>query len=371
MTPPKQMIRVLVVDDSALMRKLIPQLLERDNSIHVIGTAMDGAFAIKKIEELKPDAITLDLEMPRMDGIETLRHIMREHQVPVVVVSAHTREGAATTFKALHMGAFDFVAKPENVLAEGMSEIATELIIKIKAAVNSPFLRRAVPSAGKVSYPKPKAAYVAGPASKVVAIGISTGGPNSLEYMLGQLPADFAAAILVVQHMPAGFTETFARRLNESCPLDVKQAQSGDLLSAGRVLICAGDRHMRVRRMPLGDVVVLSDDVKVNGHRPSVDVLFRSVAPEFGADAVGLLMTGMGEDGAEGLGVMKAAGALTIAQDEASSIVFGMPRAAIERGYANRIVSLESLASTLIVHCGSLRSLPIKEPYPVRPVGRL
>jgi len=370
MTPPNQMIRVLVVDDSALMRKLIPQLLERDNSIHVIGTAMDGAFAIKKIDELKPDAITLDLEMPRMDGIETLRHIMRQNQVPVVVVSAHTREGANTTFKALHMGAFDFVAKPENVLAEGMSEIADELIAKIKAAVNSPFLRRPVPSAGKI-YPKPARPSVIGPASKVVAIGISTGGPNSLEYMFSHLPADFPAAILVVQHMPAGFTETFANRLNEACALDVKEAQSGDLLSAGRVLICPGDRHMRVRRMPLGDVVVLSDDVKVNGHRPSVDVLFRSVAPEFGADAIGLLMTGMGEDGAEGLGVMKAAGALTIAQDEASSIVFGMPRAAIERGYAARVISLEALANTLIAQCGSARALLVKEPYPVRPAGHL
>src|SRR6202158_923471 len=207
------MIRVLVVDDSALMRKLIPQLLERDNSIHVIGTAMDGAFAIKKIEELKPDAITLDLEMPRMDGIETLRQIMRQHQAPVVVVSAHTHEGASATFKSLHMGAFDFVAKPENVLAEGMSAIADELIAKIKAAVNSPFLHRPVPSAGRLSQPKPRRPNVPGPASKVVAIGISTGGPNSLEYMFSHLPADFPAAILVVQHMPAGFTETFARRL--------------------------------------------------------------------------------------------------------------------------------------------------------------
>jgi two-component system, chemotaxis family, protein-glutamate methylesterase/glutaminase len=370
MTPANKMIRVLVVDDSALMRKLIPQLLERDNSIHVVGTAMDGAFALKKIEELKPDAITLDLEMPRMDGIETLRQIMRQQQVPVVVVSAHTHEGASTTFKALHMGAFDFVAKPENVLAEGMSEIATELIAKIKAAVNSPFLRRSVLSAGRLSQPKPKRPNVLGPASKIVAIGISTGGPNALEYMLSHLPADFPAAILVVQHMPAGFTETFARRLNDSCAMDVKEAQSGDLLSAGRVLICPGDRHMRVRRMPLGDVVVLSDDDKVNGHRPSVDVLFRSVAPEFGADAVGLLMTGMGEDGAEGLGVMKASGALTLAQDEASSIVFGMPRAAIERGYANRVVSLEALANTLIVHCGNVRAVPVREQYPVRTAGR-
>jgi len=371
-TAAKQMIRVLVVDDSALMRKLIPQLLERDSSIHVVGTAMDGAFALKKIEELKPDAITLDLEMPRMDGIETLRRIMRQQQLPIVVVSAHTREGASTTFKALHMGAFDFVAKPENVLAEGMLEIAAELITKIKAAVDSPFRRRPLPTTSTVTPPKKaKRKAALGPASKLVAIGISTGGPNSLEFMLGQLPAEFPAAILVVQHMPAGFTNTFARRLNESCALEVKEAQSGDLISAGRVLICPGDRHMRLRRMPLGDVVVLSDDEKVNGHRPSVDVLFRSAAQEFGADAVGLLMTGMGEDGAEGLGAMKDSGALTIAQNEASSIVFGMPRAAIERGYAARIVALEDLSSTLIAHCGVLRALSVKEPYPVRSTGHM
>ncbi len=366
-----QMIRVLVVDDSALMRKLIPQLLERDNSIHVVGTAMDGAFALKKIEELRPDAITLDLEMPRMDGIETLRQIMRQLQVPVVVVSAHTREGASTTFKALHMGAFDFVAKPENVLGEGMNEIAAEMIAKIKAAVRSPFVRRPLLSFEAISKPKPKRPNVPGPASKVVALGISTGGPNSLEYLLGQLPVEFPAAILVVQHMPAGFTDTFARRLNQACSLDVKEAQSGDLVAAGRVLICPGDRHMRVRRMPLGDVVVLSDDAKVSGHRPSVDVLFHSVAQEFGSDAVGLLMTGMGEDGAEGLGKMKAAGALTIAQDEASSIVFGMPRAAIERGHANRVVSLQALPNTLIAHCGIVRTTPLKEHCLVRPAGQM
>ena len=312
MTLNKQMIRVLVVDDSALMRKLIPQLLERDNSIHVVGTAMDGAFAIKKIEELRPDAITLDLEMPRMDGIETLRQIMRHQQLPVVVVSAHTREGANTTFKALHMGAFDFVAKPENVLAEGMLEIAAELIAKIKAAVKSPLRHRPLPLLVSLGQQKSKRPAVLGPASKLVAIGISTGGPNSLEYMLGQLPADFPAAILVVQHMPAGFTDAFARRLNDSCALDVKEAQSGDLLAAGRVLVCPGDRHMRLRRMPLGDVVLLSDDAKVNGHRPSVDVLFHSAAHEFGANSVGLLMTGMGEDGAEGLGAMKHAGLLPL-----------------------------------------------------------
>jgi two-component system chemotaxis response regulator CheB len=371
MTAAPNKIRVLVVDDSALMRKLIPQLLERDSSIQVVGTAMDGAFAIKKIAELKPDAITLDLEMPRMDGIETLRQIMRQKHAPVVVVSSHTREGASTTFKALHMGAFDFVAKPPDVLSDNMGEIAAELIAKIKTAVSTPILSRPTLASALAPPLKLQRPSVDGPASKVIAIGISTGGPNSLEFMLSHLPGDFPAAIVVVQHMPAGFTEAFARRLNESCALEVKEAQSGDLLSAGRVLVSPGDRHMRVRRMPLGDVAVLSDDPKTNGHRPSVDVLFRSVAQEFGSDSIGLLMTGMGEDGAEGLGVMKSAGAVTLAQDEQSSIVFGMPRAAIERGYATRIVSLEDLSGTLMTLCSALRPMHVKDTIPVRTVGQL
>ncbi len=368
-----RMIRVLVVDDSALMRRLIPQLIESDSELHVVATAMDGAFALKKIQEYRPDVITLDLEMPRMDGIETLRQIMRVHPVPVVVVSAHTQQGAATTFKALNMGAFDFIAKPRDVLAEGMQEIGADLIQKVKAAVASPLRRRTQPALPGIStQPKPKRANSAlVPAKKVVAIGISTGGPNSLEYMFSHLPAEFPAAIVVVQHMPAGFTDPFARRLNESCALEVKEAHSGDILVAGRVLICPGDRHMKLRRMPLGDVVVLSRDEQVNGHRPSVDVLFRSAAEEFGPNAMGVLMTGMGEDGAEGLGAMKAAGAMTLAQDEASSIVFGMPRAAIERGYANRIVSLEDMASTLIAHCGSASAVPVQELHPVRSTGHM
>ena len=369
-----RMIRVLVVDDSALMRRLIPQLIESDSELHVVATAMDGAFALKKIQEHRPDVITLDLEMPRMDGIETLRQIMRVHPVPVVVVSAHTRQGAATTFKALQMGAFDFIAKPHDVLAEGMQEIAGDLIRKIKAAVASPPRRQTLPataSAAGHSQPKPKRTPALVPAKKVVVIGISTGGPNSLEYMLGHLPAEFSAAIVVVQHMPAGFTDPFARRLNESCAVEVKEANSGDILAAGRVLICPGDRHIKLRRMPLGDVVVLSNEERVNGHRPSVDVLFHSAAQDFGPNAVGVLMTGMGEDGAEGLGAMKAAGAFTIAQDEASSIVFGMPRAAIERGYANRIVGLEDMANTLIAQCGCTSTVPVHEMNPVRSTGHM
>ena len=346
-------VRVLVVDDSALMRKLIPQILERDSSIQVVGTAMDGSFGLKKIEELKPQVVTLDLEMPRMDGIETLREIHKKYRIPVIVVSAHTTQGASATFKALSLGAFDFVAKPKDAAQARMDEIAAELITKIKAAAQTkmpaapmefkplPALRRPPKALGK-----PHAAP-----SKIVAIGISTGGPNALQYVLSQLPPDFPGSIIVVQHMPEGFTDLFARRLDECCAIEVKEAQSGDLLVAGRALICPGNRHMKVRRMPLGNIVVLSDEERVNGHRPSVDVLFRSVAQEFGRDAIAALMTGMGEDGAEGLGTVKAAGGLTIAQSEDSCIVYGMPKAAIERGNAIRVVPLDMMANTFQAQC--------------------
>ncbi|MFZ0284448.1 MAG: chemotaxis response regulator protein-glutamate methylesterase [Terriglobales bacterium] len=343
-------VRVLVVDDSALMRKLIPQILASDNSIQVVGTAMDGNFGLKKIEELKPQVVTLDLEMPGMGGLDMLKEIMRGHRLPVIVVSSHSTEGASVTLKALSMGAFDFVAKPSDVSAR-MPEIAHELISKIKAAAQSRGTRVSAP-ATPLSKPVEKAVPDAKKRpTRVVAIGVSTGGPQALQYLLPQLPKDFPGTILVVQHMPEGFTEMFSRRLDEICPIRVKEAQSGDLLLAGRALVCPGSRHLKVKRMPLGDVVVLSDEPRVNGHRPSVDVLFRSVAEEFGNNSVGVLMTGMGEDGAQGLGVLKSAGAMTIAQNEESCVVYGMPKAAIERGYAVRVVSLEALANTLQAQC--------------------
>ena len=350
-------IRVLVVDDSALMRKLIPQILEREPAIQVVGTAMDGAFALKKIEELRPQVITLDLEMPRMDGMETLRQIMRHYRIPVIIVSALSTRGASATFKALALGAFDFVTKPQDAGANSsnLQEIASDLVSKIKVAVHSrPATLAPAPEVAQRATPrgpsKPAAKVKQAP-TKVIAIGVSTGGPNALQYLLAQLPADFPGAILVVQHMPEGFTEMFARRLDESCAIEVKEAQSGDLLLAGRALICPGNRHMKVRRMPLGDIVVLTDDPKVNGHRPSADVLFRSVGHEFGSNAIAVLMTGMGDDGAEAMGAVKIAGGLTIAQDEGSSAVYGMPKAAIERGHATRVVALEALANTLQAQC--------------------
>jgi len=341
--------RVLVVDDSALMRKLIPQMLQSDDSIEVVGTAMDGTFCLKKIEDLKPHVVTLDLEMPEMNGIDTLKEIMRRQALPVIVFSSHSTEGASVTLKALGLGAFDFVTKPKDAAAH-MAETARELVAKVKAAAECKLKPRMLP--GVPPRPGKREISRVGIPSKVVAIGISTGGPQAMEYLLSQLPADFPGTILVVQHMPEGFTEMFARRLNETSALSVKQAQSGDLLQPGRVLVCPGSRHLKVKRLPLGDIAVLSDDPRVNGHRPSADVLLRSVAEEYRSQAVGVLMTGMGDDGAEGLGAVKKAGGMTIAQSEESCVVYGMPKAAIERGYATRVVALDVMSATLQAICG-------------------
>jgi len=346
-------VRVLVVDDSALMRKLIPQILATDPSIEVVGTAMDGNFGLRKIADLKPQVITLDLEMPGLNGIDTLKEIMRRWRLPVIVVSSHSTSGASITLKALGLGAFDFVAKPQDVSAR-MGEIAAELIAKIKAAAESKSVRvKLVPEgvpAEKLRKPGPSVPTC------IVAIGVSTGGPHALQYLFSQLPAEFPGSILVAQHMPDGFTEMFAKRLDESCAIRVKEAQSGDLLLAGRALICPGNRHLKVKRLALGNVAVLADEPRVNGHRPSVDVLFRSVAEEFGPQTVAVLMTGMGEDGASGMGAVRAAGGMTIAQSEESCVVFGMPKAAIERGYVVRIVDLEALPNTLQVQCAPDRT---------------
>ena len=344
-------IRVLVVDDSALMRKLIPQILARDSDLEVVGTAMDGEFGLKKIEDLNPDVVTLDLEMPRMDGMETLRQITKRFRVPVIIVSALSTEGASATFKALTMGALDFVAKPRDAASAHMDEIAEDLIKKIKVASRTRIKNTLMPNVLERGKPTKPIVRPRVEPTRIVAIGVSTGGPNALEYVLGQLPGDFPGSIIVVQHMPEGFTEMFARRLNANCAIDVKEAQSGDLLIAGRALICPGDRHIKVRRMPLASTVVLSDEARLNGHRPSVDILFRSVAAEFGSRVIGVLMTGMGDDGAAGMGLIKNAGGLTVAQTEESCVVFGMPKAAIERGFAMRIVSLETLAATLMNQC--------------------
>jgi two-component system chemotaxis response regulator CheB len=290
-----------------------------------------------------------------MDGLETLRMIMRGAPLPVIVFSTHSKEGAYSTFKALALGAIDFVAKPRDAAAGNLEPVAFQLAEKIKVA------KRA---GGPKAIPKPtveipssskKRTRAAIPPNRIFAVGISTGGPNALQYLLSQIPADFPGTFVIVQHMPEGFTDMFARRLDECCAMDVQEAKSGDLLIAGRVLICPGNRHMMVRRMPRGEMVVLSDTPPINGHRPSADVLFHSVAQEFGLTSVGIIMTGMGEDGAEGIGAIKASGGMTIAQSEETCVVSGMPRAAIAKGYIQRIFPLETLGAYLVSQYGTDR----------------
>lgn len=345
-------IRVLVVDDSALMRKMIPEILQRDPEIEVAGIAMDGLFALKKMRETRPDVVTLDIDMPRMDGIETLRRIMAEFGTPTIMVSSLSKKDAELTFQALALGAFDYVTKPQDAISVHITEIAGDLIAKVKAAFKNPVARLtmanarpAAPSPRKMTRPLPP-----GPAERVLAIGISTGGPNALTYLLPRLPADFPAAVLIVQHMPAGFTEMFAARLNGLSSIEVKEAKDGDLVLPGRALIAPGNRHLKVKRLPLGAIAVLSDAAPVSGHRPSADVLFRSVAAEYGRNASGLIMTGMGADGADGIGEIRANGGVTVAQDEKSCIVFGMPKAAIERNHIMEVVSLDNLGGYLNNH---------------------
>jgi len=349
-------IRVLVVDDSALMRKLIPRLLENDPSIEVVGTAMDGAIALRKIEELRPDVLTLDLEMPLMDGIATLRAVMRARRLPVIVFSAHSRRGANLTFKALALGAFDFVTKPAEATREALSQAASELAVKIKAAAGSPLPN--LPPAELPDAPRQKAPESDGRPpvpTRVIAVGVSTGGPGALQRVVPQLPADFPGCVLIVQHMPEGFTDMFARRLDECSAIHVREARSGDFLSAGHALICPGNRHMTVKRMVAGDMIVLRDTERVNGHRPSADVLLSSVAQELGASAAGVIMTGMGEDGVEGLGKVRDAGGVTIAQSRESCVVDSMPRMAIERRYAQRVVPLDDMHKVWLEICAAER----------------
>jgi two-component system chemotaxis response regulator CheB len=354
-------IRVLVVDDSALMRKLISKLLERDEEIEVIATAIDGYFALSKVAHLKPDVVTLDVDMPRMDGITALSEMVSKHQIPVIMPSYLTTRGAALTMQALEKGAVDFICKPKSPAQVG--EMGDELLSKVKAAARGNLVTfgrstAPLPVARKRSPapPTPKRAN-----GKIIAIGASSGGPHALRYLLPRLPADLDAGVVIVQHMPESFTAMMARWLDDICDLEVREARDGDLALPGRALIAPGNRHMRVKRMPLGCEVILEDGPLVNGHRPSVDVLFKSVASQFGNQATGVIMTGMGSDGALGLGEIKKAGGQTIAQDKESCSVYGMPRTALDRGAVQKILSLTELPPYLISTVG--RMVDLEESY--------
>jgi two-component system, chemotaxis family, protein-glutamate methylesterase/glutaminase len=341
-------IRVLIVDDSALVRQLLAQGLAADPELEVVGTAVDAYQARDRILALNPDVLTLDVEMPRMSGVEFLRRLMPQHPLPVVMVSSLTQRGAQVTMEALEAGAVDFVAKPSAHLGLGLVDILGELRSKIKTAATVDVsawkgrsgLQRPTP------YVRP-APLPAAAADRLIAIGASTGGTEAIRQLLENLPATMPG-ILIVQHMPAGFTAMYAERLNRLCALEVKEAVHGDQVRPGRALLAAGGQHMRLARSGSGFEVHCTAGEKVSGHCPSVDVLMQSVASLAGAKAIGLVLTGMGADGAEGLCAMRRAGARTLAQDQATSVVFGMPRVAFERGGAERLVPIDQMAAATL-----------------------
>ncbi len=351
-------IKVLIVDDSAVMRKLLAEALSRSRRIEVVGTALDPYIAVNKIKKLMPDVLTLDIEMPRMDGLTFLSKIMIAHPMPVIMVSAFTDKGAHETIRALELGAIDFILKPKAGDRDSWASFVEELTEKILVASSSRIRTRAVPRkeepsgaveekyTADVILPKKKLDSSRVSSETVIAIGASTGGTEAIAAILNQLPENLPG-IMIVQHMPEKFTEAFANRVNTISRLQVKEAEDGDRLYRGGALIAPGNRHMLVQRDGKGYRATIHDGLPVNRHRPSVDVLFRSIAQVAGRNAIGIQLTGMGSDGARGLLEMKEAEAITIAQDEATSTVFGMPREAIRLGAAGMVKGLNEIIEYL------------------------
>ncbi|WP_148861048.1 protein-glutamate methylesterase/protein-glutamine glutaminase [Marinobacter fonticola] len=345
-------IKAFIVDDSAVVRQVLAQVLASDPAIEISGSAPDPLFALQKMQKNWPDVIVLDVEMPRMDGITFLRKLMQERPTPVVICSTLTEKGADTTLQALSAGAVDIITKPKVGLKDFLESGRQQMIQVVKAAARArlaPVTARTPvrrPAAAAPT-PKPSGMPLSRTTDQVVALGTSTGGTHALEAILAQLPAD-CPGIVVVQHMPEKFTAAFAQRLDQLCRCEVREAVDGDRVLPGLVLIAPGGLHMQLRRSGAQYRVGVSDGPRVNRHKPSVDVLFRSVATVAGRNALGIIMTGMGDDGARGLLAMRHAGAHTIAQDKETSVVFGMPREAIECGAAVDVLPLPSMAEAII-----------------------
>ncbi len=347
-------IRVIVVDDSALVRSLLSEIINRQRDMECIGTANDPLVAREMIRELNPDVITLDVEMPRMDGIDFLGRLMRLRPMPVVMISTLTERGAEVTMKALELGAVDFVAKPRVGLARGLNDLATQIVDKIRVAavaqVRRTSVREAAHASGPgVAAPAASAAALLGRLSteKLICIGASTGGTEAIKEVLVQMPAD-SPAIVITQHMPPGFTTSFAARLNGLCQITVKEAVNGERILPGHAYIAPGGTQFHVARSGANYVAVVDDGPPVNRHKPSVEVLFKSAAAVVGRNAFGIMLTGMGNDGAVAMREMKNAGSYNYVQDEATCIVFGMPREAIAHGAADEVLPLGQIAPTLI-----------------------
>ena len=340
-------IKVLIVDDSALVREILSRGLAQDPAIEVVGTAADSYSARDKIVELKPDVLILDVEMPRMDGVEFLRRLMPQYPVPVVVVSALTKKGAAITMDAIEAGAVDVVAKPSVNVARGLNEMLSDLRAKIKIAASTNVNAWKTARSSTAQPLTVNSHALKESTDKVIAIGASTGGTEAIRRLLRSLPST-TPGVVVVQHMPAGFTKHFADSLNDTCAMEVLEAKTGDRVLAGRVLIAPGGLQMTVVRSGGIYQVMCDPGENFNGHCPSVDVLFESVAKYVAANAIGIMLTGMGADGADGMVAMRKAGARTIAQDEGTSVVFGMPKVAYERGGAERLLPLDAIPAAVM-----------------------
>jgi two-component system chemotaxis response regulator CheB len=359
-------VRVVVVDDSALVRSLLASLIDAQPDMECVGAANDPYMAREMIRNLNPDVITLDVEMPRMDGLDFLEKLMRLRPMPVVMVSTLTERGAETTLRALELGAVDFVAKPKIGVSQGLQEMAAEIADRIRIAARARVARHAVArpappspsprpagagataSAGAPPLVKPvPIAYSRSSTEKIVAIGSSTGGTEALREVLTALPAD-CPAVLVTQHMPPGFTRSFADRLNALCRMHVKEAEDGERILPGHVYVAPGGRHLSMARSGANYVVSVDDGPPVNRHKPSVEVLFRSVARHAGRNAIGVMLTGMGRDGAEAMKEMRDAGAHNIAQDEATCVVYGMPREAVAVGAVHEVLPLPRIGAQVL-----------------------
>ena len=347
-------IRVIVVDDSALVRSLLSEIINRQRDMECIGTANDPLVAREMIRELNPDVITLDVEMPRMDGIDFLGRLMRLRPMPVVMISTLTERGAEVTMKALELGAVDFVAKPRVGLASGLNDLASLIVEKIRVAAvaqvrRAPAREAAAPGGAGSGAAAASSSALLGRLSteKLICIGASTGGTEAIKEVLVQMPAD-SPAIVITQHMPPGFTTSFAARLNGLCQITVKEAANGERILPGHAYIAPGGKQFHVARSGANYVAVVDDGPPVNRHKPSVEVLFKSAAAVVGRNAFGIMLTGMGNDGAAAMREMKDAGSYNYVQDEATCIVFGMPREAIAHGAADEVLPLGQIAPALI-----------------------
>jgi two-component system chemotaxis response regulator CheB len=342
-------IRVLIVDDSALVRNILSQGLAMDPAIEVVGTAPDPYIARDQIVKLQPDVMTLDVEMPRMDGVAFLRKLMPQYPVPIIMVSSLTQRGKQITMEALEAGAVDFVAKPTSNVAAGLNAMLAELRSKVKIASTANVShwkgKKIVPTSHGAATRSSSA--LAESTDKIIAIGASTGGTEAIRRVIENFPATTAGTV-IVQHMPSGFTKMFSDRLNQLCQMQVKEAEHGDRVRSGLILVAPGGKQLEVIRSGGFYEIRLGSSEKVSGHCPSVDVMMHSVAKHVGSNAVGAMLTGMGQDGAEGMLAMKQAGARCISQDEASSVVFGMPKVAYEKGGAERLVPLDKIATSLL-----------------------